>query len=264
MGRIHFAVFLFILAGPLLAQPEDYPVHVISQPQRSVEETQAAASEIAPVRYQPPANRWHNLERTRTELHRPNGKLRIVMLGDSIMNDTARSNWAEQLKTRYPNCQIEMITVVRAGSGCQWFQLDNRVQQHVLPQEPDLLLIGGISHGGNVDAIREVIRQVRSARLCDVLLLSEAYGLQDPIADPKWSLEIRNDPPSYRSRLRDLAAEQAVAFLDLTAIWGHYIRESGQPLDWFKRDKFHANLRGGQVLAQILTTHLGPDPAEGR
>ncbi len=130
--------------------------------------------------------------------------------------------------------------------------------RYVTPQRPDLLIIGGISHQEDVASIREVVTQAQAATSCDVLLMTGAFGDVNPNDAKQWAFEIPATPPNYRARLRDLAAELRVGFLDMTAHWGRYIREAGRPLEWFKRDPIHANVRGEQALGQILITHFSP------
>ena len=97
-----------------------------------------------PLDYTPPADRWRNLDRTMQRL-REGGTLRIVMLGDSIVNDTSSSQFELLLGRQYPKCKIEKVTSVRGSTGCWWYKLDNHVQEYVLRHKPDLLMIGGIS-----------------------------------------------------------------------------------------------------------------------
>ena len=100
--------------------------------------------------------------------------------------------------------------------------------------------------------------QARELHPCDVLLLTGAFGRTDPRCDEGWTFEIPDDPEDYRYRLCRLAEEENAGFLDMTAHWGQYIRESGRELEWFKRDPVHANARGGQILGRILASHLAP------
>ena len=53
-----------------------------------------------------------------------------------------------------------------------------------------------------------------------------------------------------------MAAEQKAGYVDMTLAWGEYVRASGKPTDWFKRDAVHANDRGEQVVGRILAAYL--------
>ena len=115
---------------------------------------------MPPVKYHPPVERWKNLPITASVLSKGDGTIRIVMLGDSIVNDTSRSRWDDLLRKAYPNCRIDRTTCVRGGTGCWWFKEPSRLKRYVLDLNPDLLIIGGISHKDDVDSIREVIHGV--------------------------------------------------------------------------------------------------------
>ena len=87
---------------------------IITKNQRTLEQIDKIYSQIPPVRYNPPANRWRNLPLTKKFLSE-GGTFRVVMLGDSIVNDTSRSCWNLLVERRYPKCKIEKITSVRGS-----------------------------------------------------------------------------------------------------------------------------------------------------
>ena len=218
----------------------------------------AVYSTMAPVTYAPPADRWRYLPKTMQRLRR-GPALRVVMLGDSIVNDTAASSYEHLLMRLYPQCKVTKIRSVRGSTGCWWYKDDNRVKPYVLDHRPDLLMIGGISQRNDVDSIREVIRQVRAAQPdVEVLVMTGAFGSRDPRMDPKWTYEVDPAGDGYRSRLMRMAAEEKVEFLDVTGPWGRCIRESEHALGSFKRDRVHANDRGKQILGRILERFFAP------
>ena len=127
------------------------------------------------LHYAPPADRWQRLPQTMKTLQ-DGGKLRIVMLGDSICNDTSNSLYETLLARAYPQTRIEVVTSVRGGTGCWYYQHENRVEDYVLRFQPDLLIIAGISHNFDPEAIRSVIRQVRARSKCEIMVLTGAVG----------------------------------------------------------------------------------------
>lgn len=147
--------------------------------ERGLEQILRAYTEIPPVQYRPPAERWDKLPKTSKALTE-GGTLRVVMLGDSIVNDTSRSCWNFIVERRHPRCRIEKITCVRGSTGCWWYKYPGRVQKFVLDHKPDLVLIGGISHRNDIESIREVIRQIQEASKPDILLMTGAFGATDP------------------------------------------------------------------------------------
>jgi hypothetical protein len=248
---------LLLLLLPGQADPDG--AYVITRPERKLEDVEKAYAGMAPVAYEPPADRWTRLPRTAELLKRGGAELRVVMLGDSIVNDTSRSGWDLVLQKQIPAAKIVKTTCVRGSTGCWWYKEPGRVKKYVLDQKPDLLIVGGISQRDDVDSIRDVIRQVREGSACDVLLMTGAFGRVDPRDDAQWSFEVPADPKNYRRRLQALAEETKTAFLDMTALWGRYVRDSGKDLASFKRDEIHANAEGEQILGRILARHLTPD-----
>jgi hypothetical protein len=241
-----------------LPQPDKDGVFIITKGEHTPEEIASAIAEIQPVAFQPPSDRWSNLHRTVAALGKEGGKLKIAMLGDSIINDTYRSQWYDLLRAQYPKCEINAVAIVRGNTGCWWYKDDNRISHYVLPQEPDLLIIGGISQKNDIESIRQVIHQVQQKRPCDVLLLSEVLGETDPRDDSQWTFDIPLTPDNYRRRLLHLAYESRSGFFDMNAYWGDYIRSSEHPVEWYHRDPVHANIRGEQVIGHILAHFFMP------
>jgi len=204
----------------------------------------------------PPApERWKNLDRTMRRL-REGGTLKIVMLGDSIIGDTSSSSYELMLQRLYPACKIVKQTSVRGSTGCWWYKNDNQVEPYVLKHNPDLLMIGGISQREDIDAIREVIRQVRAKQSPDILLMTPAFGALQDKHIKEWTFEPA--PGSYRDRLRQLAEEEKCGFIDMTGPWWRYVQESGKTYGWFMRDRVHANDRGFQILGRIIEKFFAP------
>lgn len=212
---------------------------------------------IPPVNYEPYPDRWKYLPRTMDRL-RTGKTLRVVMLGDSIMNDTGNSPWDVLVERLYPGSRIEVVNSVRGATGTPYYRNEGRVKEFVLDFEPDLLVIGGISNG-SVDATRSVIQQVRAVIDPEIIVTTEAVcrGL-DPTTNSNWRFEVNPRGTSYRDKLVVMARQERVEYLDFTGPWGRYIGQSGRPLDWFQRDETHANLRGAIVLAKILEAYFAP------
>ncbi len=225
--------------------------------QAVLEKIDATYAEMPPVRFQPAADRWEHLPRTMQKL-RQGGTLRIVMLGDSIVNDTSHSRFEHLLMRMYPKCKIEKVTSVRGSTGCWWYKEPGRVEQYVLRHRPDLVMIGGISNRDDVESIRDVIRQIRAASDAEIMVMSGPFGRTDPVGDPNWQPQFDPRGNSYRARLARMAQEEKVEFFDIEAAWGSYIRQCGKPLEWFKRDVVHANQYGFQVLGRILERYFAP------
>ncbi len=248
---ISLAVVLFLAVGVIA----DDGI-IIRKNQRTLEQIDNIYSQIPPVRYNPPPNRWKNLPRTKEYLSK-GGNFKVVMLGDSIVNDTSRSCWNLLIERRYPECKIEKITSVRGSTGCWWYKEPGRVRKFVLDHKPTLVIIGGISHHSDIDSVRDVIHQIKAESDADILLMTGAFGSIDPRDDKQWQkISDPNHFSEYRKGLELLAHETGAAFLDMEAAWASYIRSSGKDLDWFKRDPIHANERGEQILGHILESYF--------
>ncbi len=236
--------------------------YIITSPQRSLEEIDRIYATMPPVKYTPSLDRWKNLLRTKKLLEQGGG-LRIVQLGDSIINDMSRSGWTLLLGRRYPQAKIQAITCVRGSTGCWWYKEESRLKKYVLDQKPDLLVIGGISQRGDMESIRAVVEKTRAHYKTEVLLLTGPFGSTDPQKEG-WRFEIDPAGGDERARLKRLADEVQVGFIDLHGLWGSYVRDSGKDLDWFKRDQIHANERGEQILARLLELHFAREEEDNR
>jgi hypothetical protein len=217
-----------------------------------LEQIDAIYATMKPVVYQPPAGRFTLIPKTMSKL-REGGELRMVLLGDSIVNDTSSSSFELLLMRNYPKCKIIKITSVRGGGSCQFYKENNNVQEYVLRHNPDLLVIGGISHGNDTEAIRSVIRQVRDKKPdTEVLLLTPVFGAPNSDHLRNFTREIDTTTSNFRFNLQKVASEEKCAFFDMTGPWWTYIQESGMTYGWFMRDVVHANQRGFQTIGRLL------------
>ncbi|MDD4871204.1 MAG: SGNH/GDSL hydrolase family protein, partial [Kiritimatiellae bacterium] len=211
------------------------------------------------LKYTVRPDRWSLIPRTMQRL-REGGTLKIVLLGDSIMNQTCHSNFDLLLQRMYPKVTIQKVASVRGSTGCWWYKDKNRVEDYVLKHKPDLLMIGGISQRDDVDSIREVIHQVRTRQQPEIMLLTPAFGFEGSGHITKWTYDIDSNGSDYRAKLMRLAIEEKCEFLDITGPWWQYVINSGKTYGWFRGDAVHANERGTQILARILEKYFAPKP----
>jgi lysophospholipase L1-like esterase len=226
---------------------------------RTLETADAAYAKIPPVKPRLPEERGKRLPKTFATL-RNGGTLRVVMLGDSIINDTSRSAWDLVLMRENPKVKVEKTTAVRGSTGCTWYKEAGRVKKFVLDHQPDLVIVGGISHGGDIDSIRNVIEQIQAGSKAEILLVTGPFGTSDPNAGEDWRKTSvhPNNTLEFAAGLKSLAEKSGCGFFDMQAEWGDYIRASGKKLDVFKRDPIHANAEGEQVLGRILVAYFSP------
>ncbi len=228
----------------------------------TVEDSMAGMSTLAqidmiyagmdPVVYTPPRNRFVNIPKTMGKL-RDGGELRMVLLGDSIMGNTSGSSFELLLMRDYPKCQVIKIPSLRSSTGCKYYREENRVQEYVLRHNPDLLVIGGLSNGGDAEAVRSVIKQVRAQKPdTEVLLLTPVFGALTDEHVKTYTREIDPNSNNFRYHMQQVAVEEKCAFFDMTGPWWEYIQNSGKTYGWFKGDAVHANGRGCQIIGRLL------------
>jgi hypothetical protein len=219
------------------------------------------AAQCPVVRFEPPADRWRHIPKSMAKLA-AGDRLRIVMLGDSICNDTSNSLYETLLAERYPGARIEVVTSVRGGTGCRYYKDENRVQSYVLDYRPDLVIIAGISHGFDVEAMRSVVRQIRAGSGCEILVLSGAVAPWH-VLEPAF-LKDRNAGPAldqmeqFDGALAEICRAEGVEFFDFRRVWDDYLLRSHEPYEHFARDAIHANGRGKAMLGRILGRYFAP------
>ncbi len=217
-----------------------------------LEQIDAIYAAMDPLDYRAPEGRFIHLPKTLARL-RDGGELRLVLLGDSIMGNTSASSFELLLMRAYPKCKVVKIASLRSSTGCKYYREENRVQDYVLKHEPDLLVIGGISNGGDAEAVRSVVRQVRAKKPdTEVLLLTPVFGAVRDEHIRNWTREPDTTKPNFRLDLGRVAAEEKCAYFDMTGPWWAYIQASGKTYGWFMGDAVHANARGCQIIGRLL------------
>lgn len=236
---------------PVQNEPAESDYYIFNSPCRSVEQIKRIQKQMPTGRFTAPPSDWKYLRRTRRALTE-GGDLRILALGDSIINDTMRSGWVALLREAYPKANIQATVYVRGGGGCQHYREEDRVANYILPRKPDLVIIGGISQR-DFESIREVIRQLRAGLPeVEILLATGAFGTADPRDPVALAQASHSGTGAYGRALKLLAVEQHCAYLDLTTPWAEYLRSAQVHPHLFYRDPVHANEYGEQVLAKIL------------
>jgi hypothetical protein len=216
---------------------------------------------LPPLSFAPPVSRLKFLPKT-FDAMKKGSPLRVVMLGDSIINDTFNSNFQSLLLRLYPKADLRFVCSVRGSTGCWFYQEQEQFKKYVAELKPDLLIVGGISQRDDIDAIRKVIEMARKQIGCEILLVSGPLGedwrthdeLQPDAALPAqaWT------PNTFVEKQKHLSEELQVGFLDSATLWHDYLGASGKPWQWFHRDKVHGNDRGKQIAGRILASYFKP------
>ena len=218
----------------------------------TLQQIDAIYAAMDPIVYHPAKGRFANIPKTMAKL-RDGGELRMVLLGDSIMGNTTSSAFELLMMRDYPKCKIVKIASLRSSTGCKYYKEENRVQDYVLKHSPDLLVIGGISNGGDAEAVRSVIKQVRAQKPdTEVLLLTPVFGAMRDEHLRTFTREIDTTTSNFRFNMQKVAAEEKCAFFDMTSPWWTYIQDSGKTYGWFMGDAVHGNARGCQIIGRLL------------
>jgi hypothetical protein len=108
------------------SEPVEKDYYLFSSPCRSLAQIEKIQAEMPPGKFTLPTPDWKNLARTRRILTE-GGELRLLAVGDSIVNDTMRSGWVAKLQEAYPKASIKATVYVRGGGCCQHFKEEGRV-----------------------------------------------------------------------------------------------------------------------------------------
>lgn len=211
--------------------------------------------------YTPPVGRHQYLSETLSLLQ--NGDpLKVIFVGDSLMQDAANSMLDVLLERRFPGSTIEIQAATGQGTGINkwnddasydWPDQDLDLDNAVIEQRPDLVLLGGISNNFTDwdTSFRELIGKIRTRSIArwgsapDILIMTGP-----PFYSPQGT---------YNADLATIASEEGVAFLDLYSAVLSYVTPSFTISD-LQRDTYHANTFGKQLFGRILLEWFEPEP----
>ncbi|MBO7721785.1 MAG: hypothetical protein J6T01_05205 [Kiritimatiellae bacterium] len=223
-----------------------------------------------------PSDPFALLPRTKAALQdgRP---LKVVLLGDSIMNDTYCSGFTSLIKRDYPKSDPEFIISVRGSTGTSWYHTAENFAEYVLKHRPDLVVIGGISNGVWAKPYKEAPED----DMVETIERCKDAGIEVVVCTPPPSYEFRrsseqthwNESSSWStwSKMekrwcywfplsqwyhRAATARTGTALWDLSTDPCDTIARSRKPLDWFKRDAAHNDDRGKQLIGRQLARYF--------
>lgn len=218
---------------------------------------------LPPVECRLRRDRWRHFELTRQRLRAGQG-LRLLVLGDSIANDISNSQFHLLVERAYPGSTVTLLRSMRAARGCRLFQ--HRVNRLIVAKQPDLVVIAGISHRCDADAVARVVAETRrrtgrpveflvtTSTLCDIRRINWRTRRRRQSGNGMAQAAERRFHDDLFARRDDLGIE----VLDLRTLWEDYLAGCARPREWFQRDGLHANARGKQVLGRILARSLSP------
>ena len=203
---------------------------------------------------------------------------KIVLLGDSIMNDTYCGNFTALVQNDFPASNPQFTISVRGSTGCWYYHVKEHFQDYVARHKPDLVVIGGISNrigDRNKDGTPKAYDPKAEGGPADMCMIEtikrcKAIGAEVVVCSPPPSYEFRRSPedaawefnkpmPSGKNascldNWFHLKACEAtgVQYWDVTTAAANAIMRSKKPMDWFKRDAAHNDDRGKQLIAQTM------------
>lgn len=185
------------------------------------------------------------------------GPVRIVILGDSIGNDLSNAPLDILLRRSYPTAQVELRFTGRGSTGYVTFQ--RSVDWTVIRHKPDLLILLSITNrlDDELDTpVQKIIDDVRAALPeTDILLVTPHVDAFSPH---------HYAGNAQREILRQVAAKNKLAMVDLLGAWQDYLQRSGKPQEWLQRDIVHMNERGRLVSAAAVAAWLMPEKTAGQ
>ena len=242
----------------------------------------------AKLAYVPKADRWAHLPLTLNRL-RTGQNLRVVMLGDSVEQDTANAPADAWLQRLYPGATIQMISSTRGGTGLGHYVTN--LPAYVFAYRPDLLCVGGIDNPDDMSIYQSVVSQVRQDNLVngyttEFLMLTEQWSpnvqsgqfcfLSPGIAelDSVPSNNPGGVPAGFRGDLLTFCATNDLEYLDLTGVACQFIygpaaaagvgpptAANGDPYSFWMRDYVHSSDNGKMIQGRMLEAFLAPPPA---
>jgi len=187
--------------------------------------------------------------------------LRVILLGDSIVNDLGNGLVGLQLGARFAGANIQIIPSVAACGNCTRYRQPSQFRAMVKEHNPDLVVIGGISHHYNVDAIRDVIKLIGTQTKAETLVITgavqgEMSRREHLLASGLSATAVATKVREFAERMRQLPATDKVAFFDLQRCWEEWLTTAGYPTSFLLRDATHANHLGKFAMAHIIASLL--------
>ena len=203
---------------------------------------------------------------------------RILMLGDSIMQDTFHSQFHALVKRAYPKSDVTWLVSVRGSTGCWYYCEPENFKKYVADYKPDCVFIGGISgwihpemplNGG--PAIESVAKRINSELGAEVVVMTPTLAIDWRV--PKGTEQGTTVPPSAfgHAALGDKAWKYDVAAAEeLKAIcakngwplWDMFnpaydwLFKTGLPSEFYSRDYVHSGELGKQLIARLTLAYF--------
>ena len=203
---------------------------------------------------------------------------RILMLGDSIMQDTFHSQFHALVKRAYPKSEVTWLVSVRGSTGCWYYCEPENFRKYVADSKPDCVFIGGISGWLHPDmplnggpAIESVAKRVNSELGAEVVVMTPTLAVD--LRVPKGTEQGSAVAPSAfnhaalgdRACKYDIAAAEelkAICAKNRWPLWDMFnpaydwLFKTGLPSEFYSRDYVHSGELGKQLIARIALVYF--------
>ena len=189
---------------------------------------------------------------------------KVLMLGDSIVQDTFHSQFHALIKQLYPDSAFSWQVSMRGSTGCWHYRNDGEFHSYVADYAPDLLIIGGISNYKNVtlqegtDAIRCVAEKAMRELGCEVLLLTAALSrdIRKENENSKFGSEVRIPGYDDPEGLQKVSESLKTGLWDLANPCYRWLFASGKPHEFYSRDTIHSGEMGKQIIGRVMLEYF--------
>lgn len=250
--------------APEGTEVRDYAIRRISDAE-AAEHFERIAKTLPEHSFVAPEDAFDRLPRTRAKL-KSGEPLRVLMLGDSLMNDTYNGGFAALLKRDFPASDITVLLSVRGGGSTAHYRTMEYFRPFVLDQRPDLVVMGGISSsGGATKAYDDMMAFLRLCREHDLETVMLTLPMSCEFRGSAKACDTFGEAVDYgrfskslvrRDYIRQASAEMGVPYWDVTTPAVTASARSGKPLDWFQRDLIHNNDRAKIINARALAAYF--------
>ena len=245
-------------------------------------------SRLPPVAVEPTGDTFLSAPKT-LEALKTGKPWRILLLGDSIVQDTFHSQFHALVKRTFTRSDITWLVSVRGSTGCWFYRKPENFAKYVEAYRPDCVIVGGISNWNANDDYPVTGNET----IFEVGDMIRALGAELIVASPALSVDTRlpkgaEDMVPVPARAWDAAAEaEAFGFIGLSPSnpdaglsperfaelkagcvrrgWGfidaftpsyRWLYESGRPYQFFSRDYYHSGELGKQIIGRIMLAHF--------
>lgn len=180
-------------------------------------------------------------------------RVRIVVYGQSISEQKWWEILRDDLKTRFPDADIEMENKAIGGFASQ--RLVHTVQHDIYTSYPDLVIF----HVYGADQqYRQIIEGIRRHTAAEVLLQKDHVGAKWP--DPTATRETGGgawwDQYMNNEVLPKTAEQYKCGIIDIRSAWVSYLQQNKMEPKQLLRDDVHLNDAGCEVMAGLIAQYM--------